>query len=273
VVSTDADFDAGGLFFCAYQVVNHSRGFATVHQVRTNPEVSLTPVSDLIHTNIIESLWRDLKVFIRPRYRNAQDCPGKILEYLWRQANKGALVEGMRRCLREVAFIPPQRAEGRFEAAFVTVGEDGESQEQQEVRLAREQAWVSRRRQRDEEDVSLDSSESDGGSDDDGDYIPARPNAAVNDAISAVETVLNDDQVEQSVPTVEAQAPLRRSNRFSAASVSVPGGAVSAQEETTDVPRHPVGRPRTRQPREGPPRQHGRPPRVSRGRGRPRSRA
>jgi hypothetical protein len=56
VVSTDADFDAGGLFFRAHQVVNHSRGFATVDQVRTNPEVSLTPVSGLIHTNIIESL-------------------------------------------------------------------------------------------------------------------------------------------------------------------------------------------------------------------------
>jgi hypothetical protein len=64
-----ADFESeGGLFFRAHQVVNHSRGFATVDQVTTNPPVSQVPVSGLIHTNIIESLWRELKVFIHPRY-------------------------------------------------------------------------------------------------------------------------------------------------------------------------------------------------------------
>lgn len=95
----DFDSEDNSLFFRAHQVVNHSQGFTTVDQVTNNPEVSLTPVSGHLHTNIIESLWRDLKMFIRPRYRNADDCPGKILEYLWRYANRGNFIVGMKRCI------------------------------------------------------------------------------------------------------------------------------------------------------------------------------
>ncbi|KAI7873374.1 uncharacterized protein EV154DRAFT_487248 [Mucor mucedo] len=73
-----ADFQANGLHFYAHQVVNHSERFATVDQVESNPRLS-----GMIHTSIIEFLWRDLKIFIQPRNRNSRDCAGiRVLENL-----------------------------------------------------------------------------------------------------------------------------------------------------------------------------------------------
>jgi hypothetical protein len=176
----DGQLDFNGennqLFFRAHQVVNHSQGFTTVDQVTNNPEVSLTPVSGHLHTNIIESLWRDLKVFIGPRYRNSKDCPGKLLEYLWRYANKGSFIIGMRRCIREVEVMPGTGV-NEDGPEFFTAGQDGEDLEAQERRLRREEQmfeqWISRRRARDEDEEVL--SDSDGDNDDprDQDYVPA----------------------------------------------------------------------------------------------------
>ncbi|CAM0135700.1 unnamed protein product [Umbelopsis sp. WA50703] len=172
----DFDGENNQLFFRAHQVVNHSRGFTTVDQVTNNPEVSLTPVSGHLHTNIIECLWRDLKVFIGPRYRNAKDCPGKLLEYLWRYANQGGFISGMKRCIREVEVLPSNA--GNDEGpVFFTAGRDGEGPEAQARRLRREEQlfdqWINRRRSRDEDEEVL--SDSDGDNDDprDQDYIPA----------------------------------------------------------------------------------------------------
>lgn len=172
---SDFDGENNQLFFRAHQVVNHSQGFTTVDQVTNNPEVSLTPVSGHLHTNIIESLWRDLKVFIGPRYRNVKHCPAKILEYLWRYANNGSLYNGMKRCIREVA-ITPGNAISNEGPVFFTAGPDGESLEAQERRTRREERmfeqWILRRRVRDEDEEVL--SDSDGDYDDphDQDYIP-----------------------------------------------------------------------------------------------------
>ncbi|KAG2228384.1 hypothetical protein INT48_004208, partial [Thamnidium elegans] len=131
-----------------------------------------------LHTNIIECLWRDLKVFIGPRYRNSKDCPGKIVEYLWRYANRGSFINGMKRCIREVQVVHDGTVGGEGSVPF-TAGQDGEDLEAQERRLRREERmfdqWVSRRRERDEDEAVL--SESDGDNDDpraDEDYIPAR---------------------------------------------------------------------------------------------------
>lgn len=168
-----ADFDSeGGLFFRAHQVVNHSRGFATADQVTTNPPVSQAPVSGLVHTNIIESLWRELKAFIHPRYRNMNDCPGKILEYLWRYENRGRIFEGIKRCFSEVSFLVseagPQDSgdeevvedvvdgnqDQEFQSVFFTAAAAGETDAARERRSLRDerqfQAWVERRRARDE---------------------------------------------------------------------------------------------------------------------------
>lgn len=89
--------DYTGYFFARHEVVNHSLNFATEDQVRGNQ------TEGLIHTNVIEGLWSPMKRFIHPRHRTAKDCPGKLLEFLWRRENQGVgLIVGMERCIREV---------------------------------------------------------------------------------------------------------------------------------------------------------------------------
>lgn len=86
-----------GYFFSRHEVVNHSLNFSTNDQVEGNQTVGK------IHTNIIEGLWAPIKRFIHPRNRTANDCPGKLLEYMWRRENQGlGLITGMERCIREV---------------------------------------------------------------------------------------------------------------------------------------------------------------------------
>ena len=153
-----------GLYFRAHQVVNHSQGFATRDQVSENPVVSHVPESGLIHTNIIESLWRDMKVFIKPRHRTVRSAPGKLLEYLWFIDNKEDVMGGMARFLREVKFSDNtgiietgDNNQGSFEPDMFTEARSGETPEQQERREDRDQsnfeAWVNRRRARDEEEL------------------------------------------------------------------------------------------------------------------------
>ncbi|KAG2191777.1 hypothetical protein INT47_004040 [Mucor saturninus] len=152
-----ANFQANGLHFYAHQLVNHSEGFATVDQVEPNPHVSGTPLSGMIHTNIIESLWRDLKVFIKPRNRNSRDCAGKLLEYLWRHENRDGLMDAMWRIMKEVQFASSTAFEvteddpaGNIEPEFFTAAANGESEAQTERRRTNEarlfDAWVARRR-------------------------------------------------------------------------------------------------------------------------------
>lgn len=262
----DFDTEDNQLFFRAHQVVNHSQGFTTVDQVTSNPEVSLTPVSGHLHTNIIESLWRDLKLYISPRYRNANDCPGKILEYLWRFANKGAYIEGMKRCIREVEFVAgefvPRSATNSEAPLFFTAGQDGESSDAQARRLRRDEQrfeqWIGRRRERDEDAAVL--SETDGDNDDDHsdlDYLPARARP-----IRTSSQVESDEQSSQAEPS-----SVRHSERIVN---STQGDSVARGGSVT---RRPVGRP-PRVLSETVPRvtsRRGRPSRGSRGRGRPRS--
>ena len=240
------------LFFRAHQVVNHSQGFTTVDQVTTNPDVSLTPVSGHLHTNIIECLWRDLKVFIGPRYRNSKDCPGKIVEYLWRYANRGSFINGMKRCIREVQVVHDGTVGGEGSVPF-TAGQDGEDLEAQERRLRREERmfdqWVSRRRERDEDEAVL--SESDGDNDDpraDEDYIPARGR------------VPRPTNLEE--PTGDANQQVEDQNVRRSSRVPVAGRG-----------RGRVGRPARQAANPASVASRGRPSRGSRGRGRPRGSA
>ncbi|KAG2228488.1 hypothetical protein INT48_004190 [Thamnidium elegans] len=239
----DFDGENNQLFFRAHQVVNHSRGFTTVDQVTNNPEVSLTPVSGHLHTNIIECLWRDLKVFIGPRYRNAKDCPGKLLEYLWRYANQGGFISGMKRCIREVEVLPSNA--GNDEGpVFFTAGRDGEGPEAQARRLRREEQlfdqWINRRRSRDEDEEVL--SDSDGDNDDprDQDYIPA--SVRISRPLPFRQTSTEEDPQEEEVS-------VRRSGRIP----TTPRRRVGRPAGSTGGTRTAAGR--------------GRP---SRGRGRPR---
>lgn len=89
--------DYSGFYFRRHEVVNHSINFATEDQVRGNQ------TEGLIHTNVIEGLWTPMKRFIHPRNRTIKDCPGKLLEFMWRRENQGiGLITGMERCIREV---------------------------------------------------------------------------------------------------------------------------------------------------------------------------
>jgi hypothetical protein len=245
----DFDSDENRLFFRAHQVVNHSQGFTTIDQVTSNPEVSLTPVSGHLHTNIIESLWRDLKVFIGPRYRNANDCPGKILEYLWRYANKGNFTVGLKRCIREVEVVHDGVASGERPMMF-TAGQDGEDLDAQDRRLRREERmfdqWISRRRARDEDEEVL--SESDGDNDDprDQDFLPARGRVS--------RPIPFEDSSNNVSEQVEGENR-RRSSRVPSVRRSRAGRPARSVGETTRLA--------TR----------GRPSRGSRGRGRPRGSA
>lgn len=241
------DFDAGGLFFRAHQVVNHSQGFTTNDQVLSNPHVSLTPVSGNIHTNIIESLWRDMKIFIAPRYRTEKDCHRKLLEYLWHTANRGHLIEGMNRCLREVYFVPSDSNDTQSEVSFFTEGEDGESAEAQARRNVREEEllenWVAGRRLRDENVDFLSESEDDS---DDEDFLPTRAPPSTASVSSA------DRRASSRLETATGSMDVRRR-------VGRPARAVDTTTTTTTTSSTPARR--------------GRPPlRGSRGRGRPRTR-
>jgi hypothetical protein len=239
----DFDGENNQLFFRAHQVVNHSRGFTTVDQVTSNPEVSLTPVSGHLHTNIIECLWRDLKVFIGPRYRNSKDCPGKLLEYLWRYANKGKFIDGMKRCIREVAVTPGSNDSTEL-PVFFTAGQDGEGLEARVRRARREEQmfdqWVNRRRVRDEDPSVLSDSDGDNDNSRDGDYIPS------------VRIARTSPSAEE---YIEAEFNVRRSGRVPAAPRRRVGRPVgTTRSNTAASPGRPSGR-------------------GSRGRGRPRGSA
>ncbi|KAG2228631.1 hypothetical protein INT48_001335 [Thamnidium elegans] len=92
--------DYSGFYFRRHQVVNHSINFATEDQVQGNQ------TEGLIHTNVIEGLWTPIKRFIHPRNRTIKDCPGKLLEFMWRRENQGlGLKTGMERCIREVQLV------------------------------------------------------------------------------------------------------------------------------------------------------------------------
>jgi hypothetical protein len=253
----DFDGESNRLFFRAHQVVNHSQGFTTVDQVTNNPEVSLTPVSGHLHTNIIESLWRELKVFIGPRYRNTKDCPGKLVEYLWRYANAKKFNDGMKRCLREVEMVPDGTGsddsdDGNDIPIMFTAGQDGEDHNAQDRRTRREERmfdrWVSRRRMREEVAGVLSDSDGDNDSHFDRDYIPAR--RGLSQPIPSEEVPGNVDQ------QVEVEN-LRRSTRVPV--VSRVRGRVGRPSRPTVT--------NTRVPTRG------RPSRGSRGRGRPRGSA
>jgi hypothetical protein len=99
--------DYSGYYFRRHQVVNHSINFATNDQVRGNE------TDGLIHTNVIEGLWTPMKRFIHPRNRTIKDCPGKLLEFMWRRENQGlGLITGMERCIREVQLVPTTNSSG-----------------------------------------------------------------------------------------------------------------------------------------------------------------
>jgi hypothetical protein len=161
VLENTVDYDEGGFHFRAHQVVNHSLNFATTDQVRGNRGITGIPSSGRLHTNMIESFWRPLKEFIKPRNRNPEDCPGKLMEYLWRDVNKHDLEAAIHRALREVSFDPnnPANLVTEFIPELITRGEDGNTMEENERRAEREAArfdrWLARRRVRDIEDVAF----------------------------------------------------------------------------------------------------------------------
>ena len=92
------EYSRQGLHFRLHQVVNHSDNYATIDQVRGNYTVGL------INTNLIEGVWTAVKRTIAPVYRTNRDCPGKLMEFLWRDQNKNNIYEGVKRMLKEVRF-------------------------------------------------------------------------------------------------------------------------------------------------------------------------
>ncbi|KAI9332173.1 hypothetical protein BD770DRAFT_432496 [Pilaira anomala] len=123
-----------------------------------------------------------MKKYIGPRYRTEKDCHRKLLEYLWHTANRGHLIDGMNRFLREVSFISSGHSDNQSEVQFFTEGQDGESAEAQVRRNVREEEllenWVASRRLRDENEAFLSESEDDS---DDDDFLPTRaPSSTAN---------------------------------------------------------------------------------------------
>lgn len=112
-----------GFYFRRHQVVNHSINFATEDQVRGNE------TEGLIHTNVIEGLWTPMKRFIHPRNRTVKDCPGKLLEFMWRRENQGlGLITGMERCIREVQLVNTPNSGGVLEDLITRAEAWGEEQ-------------------------------------------------------------------------------------------------------------------------------------------------
>jgi hypothetical protein len=99
------DYQNGDFHFRSHQVVNHRIDFATLDQVAGNAVTSSTPNSGLIHTNMIESMWRPLKASIPPAHRTMKAMPAKLVSYLWHDLNKRNLEESMIWCLRTVTFL------------------------------------------------------------------------------------------------------------------------------------------------------------------------
>ncbi|GAA5805538.1 hypothetical protein HPULCUR_011055 [Helicostylum pulchrum] len=137
------------LYFRGHQVVNHSEGFATLDQNTTSSRITQVPASGRIHTNVIESIWRDLKSNISPRHRNKKDAPGKLLEHLWTVENRNNLIGGMFRMMKEVSFSSDNSNSGQFDPYMFTEAETGETPDEQLIREQREfrsfQVWNDRR--------------------------------------------------------------------------------------------------------------------------------
>ncbi|CAM0137327.1 unnamed protein product, partial [Umbelopsis sp. WA50703] len=117
-----------------------------------------------------------------PRHRTVRSAPGKLLEYLWFIDNKEDVMGDMARFLREVKFSDNtgiietgDNNQGSFEPDMFTEARSGETPEQQERREDRDQsnfeAWVNRRRARDEEELDEDSTTDEESDDDDPSFI------------------------------------------------------------------------------------------------------
>jgi hypothetical protein len=93
----------------------------------------------MINTNMIEGVWRDMKLKISKRNYNEGDLPGKLMEYLWRRANKDNIKIGMERCLREVSFNSDivSRIIENDDNGIITRGENGNPPEVEAVFQAR----------------------------------------------------------------------------------------------------------------------------------------
>ncbi|GAA5799530.1 hypothetical protein HPULCUR_004946 [Helicostylum pulchrum] len=123
--------------------------FATLDQNTTSSRITQVPASGRIHTNVIESIWRDLKSNISPRHRNKKDAPGKLLEHLWTVENRNNLIGGMFRMMKEVSFSSDNSNSGQFDPYMFTEAETGETPDEQLIREQREfrsfQLWNDRR--------------------------------------------------------------------------------------------------------------------------------
>ncbi|KAG2191992.1 hypothetical protein INT47_006629 [Mucor saturninus] len=126
-------YQDGDYFFRQHHVVNHSENFATEDQVKGNH------TEGLIHTNLIEGMWLDVKKSIAPCYRNEEFCADKLLEYLWRRENKN-VYDSLNRALKEVEF--PSSLDDLDSLVVITRGLNGLS----EVDQARHNERLERRR-------------------------------------------------------------------------------------------------------------------------------
>ncbi|CAO3645210.1 unnamed protein product [Mucor hiemalis] len=121
-----------------HQVINHSVAYSGRDMVLGNNTV------EDINTNMIEGVWKDIKNAIHGRNYNERDLPGKLMEFLWRRANKEYIQVGMERCLREVSFDSSirSREHGDNDDGIITRGANGNPPEVE----AEYQARVARRR-------------------------------------------------------------------------------------------------------------------------------
>ncbi|KAG2228597.1 hypothetical protein INT48_007614 [Thamnidium elegans] len=170
----------------------------------------------------------DMKVFIKPRHRTVRSAPGKLLEYLWFIDNKEDVMGGMARFLREVKFSDNtgiietgDNNQGSFEPDMFTEARSGETPEQQERREDRDQsnfeAWVNRRRARDEEELDEDSTTDEESDDDDPSFIiPSFSTPRVSELGIERQTVpvtRNNHQADQHISEAPSTTPPRQRGR------------------------------------------------------------
>ncbi|KAI9243245.1 hypothetical protein EDC94DRAFT_591125 [Helicostylum pulchrum] len=121
IYSNLEQYQNGNYFFRQHQVVNHSLSYVGRDTVLGNNTI------EMINTNMIEGVWRDMKLKIDKRNYTVSNLPGKLMEYLWRRANKYNIKAGMERCLKEISFNNDiaSRVIENDDTGIITRGENG----------------------------------------------------------------------------------------------------------------------------------------------------
>jgi ISXO2-like transposase domain len=86
----------------AYENIQSQLG---IQHLKVNHSQSFVDPLTGAHTNTIEGTWHGLKLAIPQRERSESKINGYLLEFIWRQKNKGHEWESLLQCLCNIAFI------------------------------------------------------------------------------------------------------------------------------------------------------------------------